>query len=441
MKGQFAILRQRTFRHLFLAQAVSWLGTAIAPVALAFAILGRPGGTATDLGLVEACAAGALVASLLAGGVLADRFARYRVMVVSDLVAFAAQGAIAALFISRTAPLGLVAALAAIGGAAGGVSYPCLRGLVPQVVDGPQVQSANALIQLAQNSTRLLGASVSGILVVGVGAGWGLAFDSLTFLLSAALVLTSGAPRTSPVPSAKADADADPDAAEAAPKPATILSDLRDGWREVRSRQWLWVCIAEFTIVNLCWSPSVQVLGPVVARQHYGGALAWSVLVTAQAIGLVGGSLLAMRLRPAFPLLFATLITFAFLPPFFLLAFHAPVWLTAISMLGIGVAIDVYEVLWVTTMQENIPPDKISRVASWDALGAFVLGPVGLVIVGPVASVLGTEGTLIGAGGLVLLSTLGALGTPSVRRLPARPKPAGGGEAAAETPGPVPSSA
>lgn len=433
MKGQFAILRQRAFRHLFLAQAVSWFGTAIAPVALAFAILGR-GGSATDLGLVEACSAGALVASLLAGGVLADRFARYRVMVVSDLVAFAAQGAIAALFIAGTAPLGLIAALAAVGGAAGGISYPCLRGLVPQVVNGPEVQSANALIQLAQNSTRLLGASVSGVLVVGVGAGWGLAFDSLTFLMSAALVLTSGAPRTTPAPEAAAVADA-------APQSASILADLRDGWREVRSRQWLWVCIAEFTVVNMCWSPSIQVLGPVVARQHYGGALGWSVLVTAQAIGLVGGSLLAMRLRPKFPLLFATLITFAFLPPFFLLAFHAPIWLTAISMLGIGVAIDVYEVLWVTNMQDNIPADKISRVASWDALGAFVLGPVGLVIVGPVSAVLGVEGTLMGAGGLVLLSTLAALATPSVRRLPAKPKPAAGGETAAERPGPVPSSA
>jgi Transmembrane secretion effector len=298
------------------------------------------------------------------------------------------------------------------------------------VVDGPQVQSANALIQLAQNSTRLLGASISGVLVVGVGAGWGLAFDSLTFLLSAALVLTSGAPRATPPPGA-----------DVAVESATILADLRDGWREVRSRQWLWVCIAEFAVVNLCFSPSVQVLGPVVARQHYGGALAWSVIVTAQAVGLVGGSLLAMRLRPAFPLLFATVITFGFLPPFFLLAFHAPVWLTALSMLGIGVAIDVYEVLWVTTMQENIPSDKISRVASWDALGAFALGPVGLVIVGPTAAAIGTQNTLIGAGILVAISTLAALATPSVRRLPAKPKPAGGGEAAAENSGPVPSSA
>ena len=134
----------------------------MAPVALAFAILGRPGGSATELGLVKASSAAALVASLLAGGVLADRFPRYRVMAGSDLVPFAAQGAIAGLFIAGTAPLGLVAALAAVSGAAGGVSYPCLRGLIPQVVDGSQVQSANALIQLAQNSTRLLGASGRG---------------------------------------------------------------------------------------------------------------------------------------------------------------------------------------------------------------------------------------------------------------------------------------
>jgi MFS family permease len=414
MRGQFAILRQRTFRHLFLGQAVSWLGTAIAPVALAFAILGRPGGSATELGLVMACSAGALVAALLVGGVLADRFSRYRVMAGSDLVAFAAQGSIAGLFLAGTAPLGLIAALAAVGGAAGGISYPCMRGLIPQVVDGPQVQSANALIQLAQNSTRLVGASISGLLIVGVGAGWGLAFDAVSFLASAGFVLTSGAPRASQAPPAGA-----------AGKSATILAELRDGWREVRSRQWLWVCIAQFAVVNLCFAPCIDVLGPVVARAHYGGALAWSVIVTAMAVGLVGGSLLAMRLRPAFPLLVATVISFGIVPPFLLLAFHAPVWLAAVSMLGVGVVIDVYEVLWVTTVQENIPSDKISRVTSWDALGAFALGPVGLILVGPLSAALGTQRTLIGAGGLVAIATVGALFTPSVRALPAKsPAPA-----------------
>jgi MFS family permease len=92
----------------------------------------------------------------------------------------------------------------------------------------------------------------------------------------------------------------------------------------------------------------------------------------------------------------------------------------AVSMIGIGLAIDVYEVLWMTTMQENIPADKLSRVASWDGLGAFALGPVGLIVVGPVAAAIGTERALIGGGALVAISTLAALATPSVRRLPSR---------------------
>ena len=421
MKNQFGILRQRTFRHVFLGRAVSLLGTAMAPIALAFAILGQPGGSAAQLGFVMASEAGAQVVFLLAGGLLADRYSRYRLMVGSELIAFAAQGAVAGLLISKAAALGLIAALSAVGGAASGIFYPSSRGLIPQIVDGRQLQSANALIRLSQNSAALAGAAVSGVIIVRVGAGWALAIDALSFLVSAVLVLTSGAPRARP--------------AEGGMR---IIADLREGWREVRSRQWLWVCIAQFAVVNLCLSPSINVLGPVVAREHYGGALAWSVIITAQAAGLIAGSVLAMRLRPAYPLLIATIVTAGFVPPLFLLAFHAPVWQVAVSMLAIGVAIDVYEVLWITAVQEHIPGDKLSRVTSWDALGAFALEPVGLVLVGPVSAILGTQRTLICAGSLVAMASLGALLTPSVRRLLARPQP-GHGSQVPPDPSPLPS--
>lgn len=406
MISQFGILRQRAFRHVFLGRAVSLLGTAIAPIALAFAVLGQPGGSATRLGFVMASDAVAQVMFLLLGGVAADRFSRYRLMVGSDLLACAAQGSIAALFISGVAPLGLVAALAAVTGAASGIFYPASRGLIPQIVDGPQLQSANALIRLSQNSASLAGAAMSGVIIAGVGAGWGLAVDAASFLVSAGLVLTSRAPK-----------------APRAEGAITFTADLREGWQEVRSRQWLWVSIAQFAIVNLCLGPSINVLGPVVATEHYGGARAWSVIITGQALGLIAGSLVAMRLRPAFPLLAATIVTFGLVPPVFLLALHAPVWLVAVSMLILGVAIDVYEVLWTTGLQEHIPGDKLSRVTSWDALGAFALEPVGLLLAGPTSATLGTPRTLICAGTLLTIANLSALLTPSVRRLPAKPQP------------------
>jgi Na+/melibiose symporter-like transporter len=402
VKCDLGILRHRTFRNIFAARAVSLLGTSMAPVALAFAVLGQPGGSAARLGIVLAGRSTAQVVFLLFGGALADRFPRYRIMVGSDLLAFAAQGAIAGLFITRTAPLGLLVGLSVLNGAANALFIPASRGLVPEIVDASELQSANALIRLSENAAGLAGAAASGGIIVAVGAGWALGIDAVTFLISAMLVLTSRAPRRGH-----------------ARERATLLSDLREGWQEFRSRTWVWIIVVQFALVNLCFSPCVYVLGPVVAKEHWGGALAWSVIVTANAVGLILGSFLVLRLRPAYPLLVATLVTFGFLPPFFLLAVHAPVWVVASSMLVNGVAADVFEVLWMTALQEYIPGDKLSRVTSYDALGSFVLGPLGLLLVGPVAAAVGVERTLIAAGLIVAAGNIVALSTRSVRTLPA----------------------
>jgi MFS family permease len=400
VKADLGILRGRTFRNIFAARAVSLFGTSMAPIALAFAVLGQPGGSAAKLGIVMAGRSIAQVVFLLFGGALADRFPRYRIMVSSDLLAFAAQGAIAGLFIARTAPLGLLAGLSVFNGATNALFLPASRGLIPEIVPSSELQSANALIRLSENAASLAGAAASGAIIVAVGAGWALGIDAGTFLVSAVFVLTSGAPRRG-----------------RAQHGTTLLSDLGEGWQEFRSRQWVWVIVAQFALVNLCFAPCIYVLGPIVAKDHWGGALAWSVVITANAVGLVLGSFLALRLRPTRPLLVATLATFGFLPPFFLLAVHAPVWLVAASMLVNGLSADVFEVLWMTALQEYVPRDKLSRVNSYDALGSFVLGPVGLLLVGPVAAAVGVGATLVAAGLFVTLGNIFALSKRSVRTL------------------------
>ncbi|HEY2263677.1 MAG TPA: MFS transporter [Streptosporangiaceae bacterium] len=404
-KRDLRIIRQPTFRNIFLARAVSLLGTSMAPVALAFAVLGEPGGSAAKLGAVLAGRSIAQVVFLVFGGALADRFPRYRLMVTSDLLAFAAQAAVAVLFISGNPPIAPLVALSAVNGAANAMFIPAARGLVPQIVESSELQSANALIRLSQNSASLAGGAISGAVIVAVGGGWAIGIDAATFGISAVLVLTSRAPRTG-----------------RGTRRTALVSELREGWREFRSRQWVWVIVAQFGLVNLCFSSCIYVLGPVVAKQHWDGALAWSAVVTANATGLILGSFLAMRLRPARPLLVGTLATFGFLPPFFLLAAHAPVWLTALSMLVNGICADAFEVLWMTALQEHIPDDKLSRVTSYDALGSFVLGPLGLLAVGPVAAAVGIGTTLAAAGCLVTAGNVLALCTRSIRRLPAKPE-------------------
>jgi MFS family permease len=407
-KNDLRIARQPVFRNIFAARAVSLLGTSMAPVALAFAVLGEPGGSAARLGLVLAGRSVAQVVFLMFGGALADRFPRYRIMVSSDLLAFAAQASVAALFLTGHPPVALLMALSAANGAANALFIPASRGLIPQIVKREELQSATALIQLSQNAASLAGAAISGAVIVAVGAGWAIGIDAATYAISALLVLTSGAPRTG-----------------RGARDTSLLTELRDGWDEFRSRQWVWVIVAQFGLVNLCFTSCVYVLGPVVAKTHWDGALGWSAVVTANAAGLIAGSFLAIRLRPRHPLLVATTATFGFLPPFFLLAAHAPVWAAAMAMLVNGVSADVFEVLWQTALQQHVPHDKLSRVTSYDALGSFVLNPLGLLAIGPVAGVSGVTATLIGAGILVTAGNVLALGSRSVRTLPASPEPAG----------------
>ena len=103
-------------------------------------------------------------------------------------------------------------------------------------------------------------------------------------------------------------------------------------------------------------------LGPLLAKQYMGGAPAWAAVLTATAVGLVSGSLIAIRLHPRFPLRIAAAATFGFLPPFFVLAYHAPVWLVAAAMLINGICVDIFEVLWDTSLQTHIPNESLARI-------------------------------------------------------------------------------
>src|SRR5215213_5564684 len=99
MRRGIGVLRERDFRLVFGAQVASLLGDGIVPVALAFAVLDG-GGSASDLGIVLAARTAALAATLLAGGVVADRVPRRLVMVGADLVRLASQALLGVLVIA-----------------------------------------------------------------------------------------------------------------------------------------------------------------------------------------------------------------------------------------------------------------------------------------------------------------------------------------------------
>lgn len=177
------------------------------------------------------------------------------------------------------------------------------------------------------------------------------------------------------------------------------------------------VVVAQFALLILAWQGAHTVLGPVVAKAELGGAAAWSAILTGEAVGMLVGVLIALRIRPRRPILVAVVLTSTTALPYLLLGVGAPLPMIVLGGFLMGLGMDTFNVLWQTTMQREVPPEALSRVASYDAFGSMVFGPVGVLLAGPAAVHLGPRPALLLCGGLIVLSALLALLSPQVRSL------------------------
>jgi hypothetical protein len=410
MRRGFAVLTNRNFRLVYGAQVVSLLGDGIIPVALAFAILDLTG-SATDLGLVLAARTVPLVACLLAGGVVADRVSRRRVMIVADVVRFASQALLGLLLVTGHAELWQLAALQAVLGAASGFFNPASTGLLPMLVSTERLQDANALRGIALAAGGVAGPLVAGLLVALVGSGEALLADAATYAVSAVLLTR-----------VRIDERGDEGAR------GTFLADLRTGWHEVWSRAWVRSIIAVFSLVNVLSAPFF-VLGPLVAKRELGGAAAWAGILAARGAGEVLGAVLSLQIRPRRPLLVAVLAGMVAGVPMALLAAGAPAVAVAASAVLAGAGAMLFNTLWETTLQSHIPPAALSRVSAYDWFGSLTFQPIGFAIVGPVAGFAGMTATLWAAAVLDIVLVSSLLAVRDVRTLGASaPRaPAGAG--------------
>lgn len=402
--GVVQVLRLPGFARLFLASTTSVFGDALIPVALAFAVLDLTG-SPTDIAVVLVASEVPQVALVLFGGVVSDRFPRQRVMVISHLVAAASYGLLGALLITGTAELWHMVVLSGINGAAIAFFFPAAIGLVPQIVPKDQLQAANALFQLARSSARIGGVATAGVLVATAGAGVAVALDAATFALSAVLLLGIR------VPAVMHDGG------------ASVLHQMREGWRDFVSRRWLWVVVLQFCFVNAAYAGALGVLGPVLADRHLGGASSWAAVLVGQSVGLVVGGVVALRIRSKHPMLVATVAVLSLVPFLALLGLASPLPVIIVAAFVAGAGLQVFGVLWSSALQAHVPERLLSRVTSYDIFGSFVFNPLGVAVAGPLAVAIGAGPSLMAAATVAGVATLLALSVQEVRRLPALPLP------------------
>jgi MFS family permease len=395
-------LSSRNFRLLVTCDVISAAGSAVAAVAIPFAVL-RIGGTASDIGYVATAELIPVIGFLLIGGVIADRLPRHQVIVAANALQALAWGTSATLVLSGHARVWQLAALAAAGGAGLGFYYPAAQGLLPQTVPASQRAQANALDRTGRNAASIAGAALGGLLIAIAGPGWGLAVDAASYLVAGALRTGMRFPSLPPA------------------RGRNVIGDLREGWQEFTSRRWLWTIVAQFTVVCAVYAATVNVLGPLVAHSRLDGARSWGFIVAAYGAGAIAGGLVMIRFRPRRILLAAMLSIPAYSVLLFALAVPLPVPLDMAAAVLAGGCLELFSVSWLTTMQQEIPPMRLSRVSSYDALGNYALTPAGTAIAGPLASAFGTTAVLAAGGALMVLLPALVLLVPEVRHLRRRP--------------------
>ncbi len=405
------VLRQRDYRLLFSGYVASLLGDGMVGVALAFAVLDN-GGSPSELGLVLAVRMLALVSCLLAGGVIADRIERRRVMVAADLTRLVSQGVLAALLIQGRPSIPTIALLTAVTGAATGFFNPASTGLLPLVVKPELLQQANGLRGTAQAVGEIFGPLLAGLLVVAASPGWALAIDAATFAISAAFLIRLELPPRIPA------------------KRESFLQDLKQGWGAFTQHTWVWSFVLAVALGNIFWG-AWSALGPVVAEQDLGGAAAWGTVLAAMGAGGVLGGASAIRADPRRPMLVVVATGPIFALPLALLAAHAITPLLAVAAFAGGGAVTLGNAIWESTLQRQISPEAMSRVSAYDWFGSLAFYPLGLALWGPISGQIGIYPSLWLAFALLAVTLLAMFAVKDIYTLtnapPTRdaPEPAG----------------
>jgi MFS family permease len=396
--GSLAPLQHENFRWYWIAVTVNLAGTTMSAVALAFAVLAISD-SPSALGVVLAAGTVPTVLFLLLGGVIADRWPLTAVLRVGMAVLALSQGAIAVLDITGVAEIWMLVVLAAVNGTALAAVFPAMQSITPRLVPRELLQKAIALQSFSRGALRVVGPTISALLVVGVGAGWALAVDAVTWFAAALILARVRLPPPAPREEAGSTAD-----------------ELRAGWHFVRRTTWLWVVVLGFTFLNVIYAGAWLTLGPARANQTF-GAQGWGLILSAESVGLIVAAVVLLHRPLQRPLFTGMVWTATLAVPLAVLGVYPHVWLMLLVTFVAGIGFDVFGMGWNLAMQEHVPPEMLSRAYSYDALGSYLAIPLGQVAFGPLGAAFGYRDVLVVSAVVYVVACLLVLSSSSVRDL------------------------
>ena len=370
------------------------------PIALAFGILALPNGSANVLGFVLGVTTVVFLIMTPFGGVIADKYGRARMVGLTDMAAGLVLLVQVAYFSIGDVPIAVLLIVNGFFGLMWGIFWPAFSGLVPAVLPEAGLQKGNALNAFMTNAGVILGAAAAGILIDIFGVAFTLAVDAISFIVSGFMIFTF----RHLTPRAKTSEN-------------TMLDDLIHGWRVFLSFRWIVIIVASFSFIVMCWAAAENVLGPLIALEHFNGAKSWSFVITAESAGLIVGSIIAIKVKPKYPMRFLMLSSFSITFYIWSMAKPQSLLMIAFGAFLFGITLDLWGTLWYTALQRKVPRDSLSRVSAFDGMGSMMFRPVGLAIAAPLSTLVGIENFLQILAAITVVAIVVPLLDPQVRNM------------------------
>jgi MFS family permease len=394
------VLSHQYVKSLFIARFISNFGNGMGPIALAFGILALPNGSANMLGLVLGATTVVFLLMAPFGGVIADKYGRARMVGVTDMAAGLVLFIQVAYFATGDVPLAVLLITNGFFGLMWGIFWPAFSGLMPAVLPEAGLQKGNALNAFMTNAGVISGAAVAGLLIEVFGVAFTLAIDAASFFISGLMIFTFRhlTPRAEQTEN-------------------TMLDDLLHGWKVFLSFRWIVIIVGAFSFIVMCWAAAENVLGPLIALEHFNGPKSWSFVISAESAGLIVGSLIAIKIKPKYPMRFLMLSSFTITFYIWSLAKPQSLLMIAFGAFLFGITLDLWGTLWSTALQRKVPRDSLSRVSSFDAMGSMMFRPVGLAIAAPLSTLFGIENFLQILAAITVVAIIVPLLDPQVRNM------------------------
>ncbi|MED0902100.1 MFS transporter [Bacillus nitratireducens] len=385
------------FKFLWLGQLLSTLGSSVTVVILPVVVYSLTGSTVV-MGMTMAMYMLPNILALPFAGLVVDRIDRVKLMLFTDIIRCILMMLFATLIFMDVLTIPLLYVLVALYGLMEGIFQPAYSAVRAKVFV-PEIRNA------ANQGIRLIGPALGGLIVSVASAGIGFGLDAVTYLLSFLCLLFLREIKFNKVQKFERNK-------------VNYKKDFMEGILVLKSHPWLWITILVFSFINICYAGIIVVLIPWLFNVHhhfeayvYGLGMASSGAGAVIAALIFGGR---QQWRKRGLLAYGGVLISGIALLIMPFVSWAPALIALMAMEGFGMMI--FGLIWETSLQELVPEEAFGRVASLDMLGSFALLPLGYVVVGWLATVIGGKITIIMLAILVLITIGMALSVPNIRR-------------------------